>query len=204
MEENVTISSGGLQLQGLFDPGKNSRAVVVTHPHPRYGGDMFSPVVDAVVRAYARAGWGTLRFNFRGAGASDDAFDMGCGEQDDLRAAMAFVRNKGLETVDLAGYSFGAWVNALAHGRDPLPGRMVMVAPPVDFLDFSPVQTLPALQLVIAGDRDAFAAADRIRSMVARWNPETRLEVIAGADHFFWSHMDRIGAIVFDFLSMNS
>ncbi|MBI9085384.1 MAG: alpha/beta hydrolase [Desulfobacterales bacterium] len=202
MEENVIIASGGLQLQGLFDPKRNDRAVVVTHPHPLYGGDMFSPVVEAVVRAYARAGWATLRFNFRGAGTSDGAFDNGRGEQDDLRRAMAFVRDKGLDNVDLAGYSFGAWVNALAYGNEPLPGRMVMVAPPVNFLDFGPVTSLSALDLVIAGDRDDFADAARVRAMVTEWNGQARMEVIPGADHFFWSDLDRVEALLFDFLSI--
>lgn len=202
MEENIIIASGGLNLQGLFNPGRNGRAVVVTHPHPLYGGDMFSPVVEAVVRAYARAGWGTLRFNFRKAGASDGVFDIGRGEQDDLRRAMAFVRDKGLETVDLAGYSFGTWVNALACQNEPLPGRMVMVAPPVNFLDFGPVLSLSTLDLVITGDRDDFSTVAQVLSMVTQWNPNADLEVIPGADHFFWSHLDRVEAILFDFLAI--
>jgi alpha/beta superfamily hydrolase len=41
MEEKVCIRSGGLELDGLFESGRTTRGVVITHPHPLYGGDMF-------------------------------------------------------------------------------------------------------------------------------------------------------------------
>jgi uncharacterized protein len=200
MEEKIVFSSGKLALEGLFSKGRSGSAVVVTHPHPHYGGDMLSPVVEAVARAYAGAGFATLRFNFRGTGASQGSFDNGIGEQDDVHAALDFLRSNGNGSVDLAGYSFGAWVNALACPDRPATGRMVMVAPPVNFLDFDPVVSLPALALVIAGDRDEFGSADRTRTMVSNWNAGAALEVISGADHFFWGYLDRVEAIIADFL----
>ena len=44
--------------------------VVVTHPHPLYGGDMENGVVESIIRAYRSKGYSTLRFNFRGTGMS--------------------------------------------------------------------------------------------------------------------------------------
>ena len=46
---------------------------------------MGNPVVTAVARACAGANLATLRFNFRGVGSSDGAWDEGRGEQDDVR-----------------------------------------------------------------------------------------------------------------------
>nr|MCU0539985.1 alpha/beta hydrolase [Desulfobacterales bacterium] len=66
------------------------QGVVVTHPHPLYGGDMDNPVVLAVCRAFRRKGFSTLRFNFRGVGGSGGHHDRGVGECDDVRAAGAF------------------------------------------------------------------------------------------------------------------
>lgn len=200
MEEKVLISSGHLQLEALYDSGTAKQAVVVTHPHPLYGGDMFSPVVEAVARAYNRAGWASLRFNFRGTGASQGSFDNGRGEQEDVRAALALLGRKGFERIDLAGYSFGGWINALLCAEFSLTGKLILVAPPINFLDFEPVSALPDLGLVIAGDRDDFGDAGRLTPMVNRWNPRARLEVISGADHFFWSDLNRIEAVLAAFL----
>ncbi len=112
MEEHIFFYSGGLKLEGLLDAHAGQKAVVVTHPHPLYGGSMHSNVVEAVLRAYAGKGYTTLRFNFRGAGASEGVHEKGIGEQEDVGAALAFLREKGKSAIDLAGYSFGAWVNA--------------------------------------------------------------------------------------------
>ena len=73
MEERVLIESGGLKLEGLLENLPGEKGVVVTHPHPLYGGEMHNNVVEAVVNAYHTKGYTTLRFNFRGAGASQGA-----------------------------------------------------------------------------------------------------------------------------------
>ena len=52
MEEKVCIRSGDLELEGLFESGRTTRGVVITHPHPLYGGNMHNPVVDAIRRVY--------------------------------------------------------------------------------------------------------------------------------------------------------
>lgn len=114
--EKVFFLSGGHRLEGLYTPGTDEKGVVVTHPHPLYGGDMNNPVVATVANAYRRRGYGTLRFNFRGVGLSKGHHDDGNGEQADVRAAAAWMAEKGMTCLHLAGYSFGAWVNALTGG----------------------------------------------------------------------------------------
>ena len=117
MEEKVCIRSGDLELEGLFESGRTTRGAVITHPHPLYGGNMHNPVVDAIRRAYRMKGVATLRFNFRGTGESEGQHDNGVGEQDDVLAALSFLTESGFQPVDVAGYSFGAWVNALTLQR---------------------------------------------------------------------------------------
>ena len=87
MEEAVRIPAGPLTLEGLLGRRPGAEGVVVTHPHPLYGGDMHNDVVEALVDAYARAGFTTLRFNFRGTGGSGGRFDGGVGETAARRAA---------------------------------------------------------------------------------------------------------------------
>ncbi|MBW1818152.1 MAG: alpha/beta hydrolase [Deltaproteobacteria bacterium] len=202
-EEAVTIEVDGLRIEGLYDPAPGARAVVVTHPHPLYGGSMVNNVVEDVVRAYKAAGYATLRFNFRGVGRSGGTYGEGIGEQDDVSAALAYLASMGKPSIDLAGYSFGAWVNAMGVDRFEAAGRLIMVSPPVGFLDFSFLQYCEKIQLVIAGSADDIGPPDKIRQMLPKWNPQARLEVISGADHFYGGKGDDIARIIQSFLNAN-
>jgi alpha/beta superfamily hydrolase len=191
-EERVCFRSGRNELEGWFCNGGPDKGVVITHPHPLYGGDMTSPVVEAIAAAYHRCGFATLRFNFRGTGRSSGNHDNGEGEQADVSAAVAFMNAMDLERIHLSGYSFGAWVNARAlQGRLTTDG-LTMVAPPVAFVDFSSVTRLPALFAVIAGERDTFAPPQYIQPQLKAWNSSACLDVIAAADHFFFGFLDEI------------
>ncbi|MFY9706189.1 MAG: alpha/beta fold hydrolase [Desulfobacterales bacterium] len=185
MEEKVCIRSGGLELEGLFESGRKTRGVVITHPHPLYGGNMHNPVVDAVRRAYRLKGVATLRFNFRGTGESEGRHDNGVGEQDDVLAALSFLTGSGFQPVDLAGYSFGAWIDALTLHREGRSENLVMVSPPVRFIDFASIGSLPGLRLVVTGSRDEMAPPDAIRQMMPTWNPAAHFDIIDGSDHFY-------------------
>jgi alpha/beta superfamily hydrolase len=197
MEERVFFTSDNLRIEGMLEIASPARGAVITHPHPLYGGDMDNPVVMAVQRAYRRQGISTLRFNFRGVGASEGAFDDGAGERRDVCAALAFLSDRGVTAVDLAGYSFGAWVNAGAGGGFQ---RMVMVSPPVAFIRFDPVAPIPTLQLIVTGGRDEIAPPGMISTCRDQWNPAAAFEVLPDADHFYTGHLraleDRIASCV--------
>ncbi len=181
-EAHVSIACGDLHLEGVLDRLPGGLGVVVTHPHPLYGGDMGNPVVLAVCRAFRRKGFSTLRFNFRGVGGSGGRHGHGVGEREDVHAAGAWMAKLGLEEIDVAGYSFGAWVNTSA-GRGFR--RMVMVSLPLAFMDFGPPAPLPNLQLIVTGGRDEIAPPDLIERVRRTWSPAAAFEVLPGADHFF-------------------
>jgi alpha/beta superfamily hydrolase len=69
---------------------------------------------------------------------------------------------------------------------------MTMVAPPVAFIDFADGIRLPGLTKVVAGSRDEFAPPELIRSLLANWNMDAEMEIIDGADHFFFSYLDDV------------
>jgi alpha/beta superfamily hydrolase len=188
MEEKCILQSQEFELEGLLDKSSRGQAVIITHPHSLYGGNMYNNVVESMQRVYQNQGYTTLRFNFRGVGNSEGSYENGQGEQNDVLAAIAYLLNTGLKKVDLAGYSFGAWVNALTTCQDIPVEQMVMVSPPVGFIDFEPITSLPCLRLVITGSRDEIAPLDIIKKMLPTWNPQARLEVINGADHFYSGH----------------
>ena len=70
MEEKISFSSETHKIEGLLEKNSNTNAVVITHPHPLYGGNMHNNVVMTITRAYQKLGYTTLRFNFRGVGSS--------------------------------------------------------------------------------------------------------------------------------------
>lgn len=195
METPVSFVSAGYTLEGLLQKHPGSRGVVLTHPHPLYGGDMRNSVVDAVRRAYAECGFSTLRFNFRGVGGSRGRYDEGRGEQDDVAAAVSFLKDSGIDTVHLCGYSFGAWVNARAVMKGLSIDTMNMIAPPVAFMDFEGVADLEPLRWVLVGEKDDIAPVDRIRRMLPSWNPDADLDIIPGADHFFSGRLESLKAV---------
>jgi alpha/beta superfamily hydrolase len=197
MEEKITLLSGGYRLEGYWQAGTTGKGVVITHPHPLYGGTMNNPVVETVQSAYQQCGYATLRFNFRGIGSSQGNYENGIGEQDDVRAAIAYVKNMNMSVIDLAGYSFGAWVNTgvTADSRTSIKS-MTMISPPVASIEFGHVKALNCLKLVVTGSRDDIAPPHQIRSLLPTWNPDAQFKIINGCDHFYIGYLDKLQSIL--------
>jgi hypothetical protein len=186
MESRITFHAGALRLEGRINPLSKTCGVVITHPHPLYGGDLSSPVVESIALTYARKGITTLRFNFRGTGGSEGAHDNGIGEQEDVLAAIELLSTGGIKNIHLAGYSFGAWVNGHIQYLPSEVSALLMIAPPVAFMDYKNIPPQPLLKAVLTGSDDELAPPDLIRRHLPAWNPTARLEIIDDADHFFY------------------
>ncbi|MBI2906468.1 MAG: alpha/beta fold hydrolase [Chloroflexi bacterium] len=181
-------------------PSGPSAGVVVCHPHPLYGGDMHNSVVRAVARALCARSIAALRFNFRGVGRSSGAFDDGVGEQDDVRdalSALAFTPGIGAERLGLTGYSFGARVALGAAEKDDRVRALAAISPagglPTNFR---------GPRLFIAGDNDEFVSAEWLVEEVAKLTEPKELEIIAGADHFWFGYEEEMAERVADFFEM--
>src|SRR5688500_20397574 len=97
-------------VEALYKAGsaEPTRAAVLSHPHPQFGGTMHNKVVFRAAKAFERLGYPSLRFNFRGVGRSAGTFDEGAGEADDVRAALDWMAREhpSLPLVH-CGFSFG-------------------------------------------------------------------------------------------------
>ncbi|MCD6586146.1 MAG: alpha/beta fold hydrolase [Desulfobacteraceae bacterium] len=184
-------SDNNIVLEGLLSEGTTGRGVVITHPHPLYGGDMTNIVVETIQNAYQKMGHTTLRFNFRGMGRSTGSYDDGNGEQADVVAAFDFLKEKDRQAIDLVGYSFGAWVIAQMVNKVTTEA-VIMVSPPATMMKFESTSPIPNLKLVVTGSRDEFAPPDLVEQLVHTWNPVATFTVINGADHFFFGYTDRL------------
>lgn len=201
MTERIFFNSEDLELEGLLNTISNDKAAVISHPHPQFGGSMHNNVVDSIAGAYSGKGWTTLKFNFRGTGASHGRFCGGYGEAEDVRSAVSYLKGLGFKKICLAGYSFGAWVNALACSSGLEVSSIVMVSPPVGLLDFSTVTAMPGLGLVICGAMDEFAPPETVEAAVKKWNSTARIEVIDRADHFYFGFEKKIEAILDSYIA---
>lgn len=138
MRETPVVIDGPVgQLEALYLDSPEPRGLaLICHPNPVQGGTMLNKVVSTLQRTARDAGYITLRFNYRGVGASAGSHDMGTGEVDDAHAAAGWLRAKHPELpITLLGFSFGGFVAASLGGRLEAEGenlaRLFMVAPAV-------------------------------------------------------------------------
>ena len=185
-EISIQIDTQETMLEGRLVSPVRERAAVITHPHPQYGGNMDNAVVEIISRAYQARGWSTLRFNFRGTGNSQGVFDHGHGEKDDVNAAIAYLLDAGAGEIELAGYSFGAWIiSRWAQDNTDHPYTIRLVSPPVAFMDYQGIHRISGLKQVITGDRDDIAPAVMVEDQINKWQPGADFCIIRNADHFF-------------------
>ena len=183
---------------------------VVSHPHPLFGGTMDDKVAYRVARALEAAGGTILRYNFRGAGGSEGQHDHGIGEQDDLRAALAFLRSmpSGLRSgpigdlpVLLAGFSFGSVMSARVGVSDPSIAGILLVGSPVRNYSFEELAECRKPLAFVHGERDEHGPLDRLEALVASLHCPTRVVVVPKAGHFFDDEQDQLRDAVLGILA---
>ena len=182
--------------------GAVTRAAVVCHPHPLYGGTMHNKVVFRIARAFQDQGFAVLRFNFRGVGLSEGEHDAGIAEQDDLRAALAFLQHRYPQTeIWAAGFSFGATVLLRGAACDDRVRAFVAVGVPLSKYDFSEIVQCSKPKLFVQGALDEFGAPAALEEFFATLSEPKELKIIAGADHFFNGTIDELGQTVSNFVA---
>ena len=203
-EEAVRFDVDGLTLEGrLALPPAPQRAVVLCHPHPQYGGTMDNNVILALADRLVDAGAATLRFNFRGVGASEGRYGGGKGEANDAKAAVACLRQRlAAAEITLVGYSFGAIV-ALLAGHDDDVARLVAVAPPVTMFDTTFLNGCTKPKLFVIGERDQYCPIAALQERMADFTGPKRLVRVEHADHFFFGHEQEVARAAVDFIGGN-
>jgi alpha/beta superfamily hydrolase len=205
-EQSLTITvDHQIKLEASLIQGNSSKAAVICHPHPLYGGRMDNNVVLAVQAVFQKHGWSTARFNFRGVGESSGEYAEGIGEREDLKAVCRFLRDQPerLHTLCVVGYSFGAWVTlgAVQEGLDV--DGLVLVSPPLDLMPFHDLRLPPVQSLITLGERDDFCRVASLQAWLkeqAGTFPEPRITTFPGVDHFYWGKEGLLQAEIEGFL----
>jgi uncharacterized protein len=194
VNRTLTTSDGvTLEAEWRAADGTARAVVVLCHPHPQYGGTMRSIVTSALFEGLPAHGFDCLRFNFRGVEHSEGEYSGGVDEPRDVIAALdaAASAAPGLP-LTLVGWSFGADM-ALVVADDRV-AAWIAIAPPLRFRpssDYAAVAHDARPKLLLLAAHDEYRAPDDVEAEVATWNA-TRVEVIAGASHFFVGRTDQV------------
>jgi hypothetical protein len=163
---------------------------VICHPHTLHGGSLTNKVVHTLARSFDALGLHTVRFNFRGAGASAGVYDHGVGETDDLLAVLDWVRRlRPEDEIWLAGFSFGAYVSLRTASRFAV-ARLITIAPAVHLYEVAALTPPTAPWLLIQGDQDEVVPPQKVLDWAATLARPPELAVIPGVGHFFHQRLN--------------
>jgi len=192
-------------------------AALLCHPHPLYGGSMHDGVLQTAGDACLAENIATLKFNFRGVGASQGISGRGdfssslntdaklSPEVGDVVAAFKWLtQTEQFNEIWVIGYSFGAnmlWqaLPELAHltsAGQNTPPKTLLIAPPNAAMTFSKQQGLQEDLIeerisIVAGANDDYLDISALTEHHA-----IKTQVIADADHFFSGQHQALGKAV--------
>lgn len=196
LERMTVIPHGANVLEGLYHGGHRLPAALIVPPHPELGGSMDAPVCIELSWAISRAGHPTLRFNFRGVGASTGERSADLRNAEDVAAAIdQLVATVGPPQVCLAGYSFGAYVAAAVAARDPRVSHLVLVAPPTRShpIDWSALAARELRWTVIFAEQDTHCDLAQTSAEVLTAGGDAYL--VPAADHHFVCGLSEVGRV---------
>ncbi len=205
----IIISGPDGRLEGRYQHSRehNAPIALILHPHPQHGGTMNNKVVYTLYQSFARQGFSVLRFNFRGVGRSQGAFDRGEGELSDAASALDWLQtfNPNAGACWIAGFSFGAWIGMQLLMRRPEISGFVSLAPPANMFDFSFLAPCPSSGLIVQGDKDEIVPQAAVAKLVDKLQSQRQLKIqhsiIPGASHFFYEHLEELSQVTDDYLA---
>jgi len=205
--KRVTFRCGELTLEGILHLPRGSgpfACVVVCHPHPLFGGNMDNNVVVAVCQALFAKGIGAFRFNTRGTGRSEGTFGGGSAEEQDVKAALAFIASQAVidrKRLGIAAYSFGTIPSFAAMPFAQQVQAIAAISPPLSMSRLEGLKGYLRPKLLISGSGDNFTPLSAFDAYFEALPEPKERHVIQGADHFWWGFEDEVGEMASNFFS---
>ncbi|MFW9990123.1 MAG: alpha/beta hydrolase [Candidatus Odinarchaeota archaeon] len=204
-KELLFIKNNEIELEAEYFHSKqtvNFPSVLICHPHPQYGGNMYNNVVSGVFNHLIKHEIACLRFNFRGVGNSTGYHSGGSGELDDVKACIDFLLNmKSHERIMICGYSYGAAIGCSAINYSEKIIGYVSISFPWDFMgtQYKELSQSSKPKLFIQGNQDNVAVYERFQENFDYYlDPKTN-KIIDGADHFYIGYEHQIAEEVLEF-----
>jgi alpha/beta superfamily hydrolase len=190
------------RLEALLNVGAPTAAyaALVCHPHPLYGGTVHNKVVYHAMKALSSFGFPVLRFNFRGAGLSEGKHDDGRGEADDVRAALAWLKQEFHLPIVFAGFSFGAAVGMGVACADADVRAVITLGLPIAAAGraygYDYLTQCAKPKLFISGGNDEYGPTAKVEEVVAQAAEPKQLVIIPGVDHFFAGKVKEVQGVI--------
>lgn len=194
--------AGNLEIKTTYPKDADANSVgIICHPHPLQSGTMNNKVVTTLARSFESVGFATVRFNFRGVGASEGSHGHTIGETEDLLAVIDWVRSA-LPDCDLslAGFSFGSYIAAKVANQMQV-SCLISIAPPVNHVDFKSLTNIRCPWLVVQGDQDEIVPIEEVQSLALASPSPFKLIVMEEVGHFFHGRLIELREIIENFLS---
>jgi alpha/beta superfamily hydrolase len=204
---NLIIPAPHGQLEAILkEPSGERRGVgVVCHPHPLGQGTMHNKVVFRAAAGLVDAGLTTLRFNFRGVGASTGVHSEIPGGMEDVRTALDYMAAEFLgEDITLAGFSFGSRTGMAVGIEDARVKRLISIGTPVDkYGDYEFLLKVRKPILFVHGDNDEFGSEVNVRALFDEVSKVTDAELVVfkSCGHFFDEHLNELRDTIKDWVS---
>ena len=203
--EWIKFKVGESELSGLLEKPRTETVlvVIILHPHPLYGGDMFNPVVHTLANAFLDSGYATFRFDFRGANSRSDFAGIS-GAVDDCVAASKMLNSLKFELAGIAGYSFGGSA-ALRFGSDNKAKFVVSVSSSLALIEEGGFQAnqLSGIQcpvLMFHGTSDLTVPFENMSKISFRISSEVKCISLENEGHFYHKSLDRVRTEVQEFI----
>ncbi|MFO1036324.1 MAG: alpha/beta hydrolase [Geminicoccaceae bacterium] len=200
-------SDGRLEGRYVHGEGPTPPLAVILHPHPLHGGTMNNRIVHMMFQLFARRGFSTLRFNFRGVGRSQQVFDHGQGELRDAAAALDWMQqhNPNSSGCWVGGFGFGAWIAMQVLMRRPEIHGFMCAGLPANMYDFSFLAPCPTSGLIVHGERDTVTPPEAVVKLVNKLSQQRGITIdyhcIERSDHFFTDFMPELEELCESYLN---
>jgi alpha/beta superfamily hydrolase len=196
LERATVIPAGAGVLEALSHRGRRAPPLLIVPPPPGSGG-MDNRVGAELAGSVTRAGHATLRFNFRGVGASPGRPGNPASQAEDTLAALR-VLEANVKSAAVAVASLGASADTLLELAAVHPGLVGVALLSPSALDAAALRRLRLPLLVVVGEKEAlFSAA--LSAAVAE--AQGTLVVVPAADGRFLRNLPQVGRAVVRWLS---
>ncbi|MFN0141739.1 MAG: alpha/beta hydrolase [Pyrinomonadaceae bacterium] len=203
---NLFIPASHGQLEAILkEPRGDRRGVaLVCHPHPLGGGTMHNKVVFRAAAGLLDAGLATLRFNFRGVGASTGEHREIEGGVEDVRDALDFLAGEYPdEDITLAGFSFGSRTGMEVGMSEKRVVRLISIGTPVEkYDDYDFLASVDKPILFVHGDKDEFCSVESLRGLTDKI-PHAEVVIFENCGHFFDEHLNELRETIREWVERN-
>lgn len=195
----IPASHGRLEAIIKEPSGPRRGVALVCHPHPLGGGTMHNKVVFRAAAGLVDAGLTTLRFNFRGVGASTGVHNEIEGGVEDVNEALNYLKaDFPYEDITLAGFSFGSRTGMEVGVADDDVRRLISIGTPVEkYNDYDFLADVKKPILFVHGDEDEFCSVAGLRSLTDRI-PQADVVIFENCGHFFDDDLEKLRATIRD------